>query len=353
MASQSGRTDPSLAEILFEEGFRFEFFQAVRVLERLYNGREPVGGEAPLEKETVRFRSRISLTFPPSAIYEINEPAADGEQPEMTVAFMGLAGLLGVLPRHYTEMILERTRHRDTTLRDFLDLFNHRMISFFYRAWEKYRFPVAYERAVKTRERYDPVSLYLFDLVGMGTQGLRQRLQVEGESLLFYAGLFAQQPRSASALEAVLADYFEVPVSSEQFIGQWLPLSKEQRACLGSAKSKTSLGGAILGARFWDQQAKFSLRVGPMGFKQLQRFFPTERTFKKLVQLARLHVGQALEFDLRLVLKAAEVPACRLGRPGPDALRLGWSSWLKSREFQYDADDAVIGSHWTRVGERQ
>src|SRR5262245_18194950 len=166
MATQNGRADPPLERVLFEEGYRFDFFQAVRVLERLYPNRQPVGRDALPSQEVVRFRSHLSLSFPPSAIHEI-ERLQDGRGPaQMTVAFMGLTGLLGVLPRHYTELLLERVRHKDQTLRDFLDFLNHRLISLFYRAWEKYRFPIAYERAMVQQKGYDRFSLHLFDLLG-------------------------------------------------------------------------------------------------------------------------------------------------------------------------------------------
>ena len=348
MASTRGRTNPSLRETLFEQGYRFDFFEAVRVLERVCADRQAVGRGAAPDKEIVRFRSQVSLTFPASAIHELTH-SEDG-QPEMTVAFMGLAGVLGVLPRHYTEMILERVRQKDFTLRDFLDLFNHRFISLFYRAWEKYRFPVAYERAVSTKDRFDPFSLAVFDLMGMGTKGLRERLRLDGETLLFYAGLLAQKPHSASALEALLGDYFEAPVKTEQFIGQWLVLSTEQRSQLTSADSdRGCIGSAILGSRFWNQQAKFSLRIGPLNFARFRQFLPREKLLDEMLQLTHLFVGQELDFEVQLVLKAAEVPQCRLGKPDAAALRLGWSSWLKTKEFSRDAADAVIRSHWTKI----
>ncbi|MBI4523608.1 MAG: type VI secretion system baseplate subunit TssG [Deltaproteobacteria bacterium] len=350
MASSSRRTDPPLERVLFEEGHRFEFFQAVRVLERLFARLQPVGRDARPSEEVIRFRSRISLTFPPSAIYEITPPE-DGTRPgEMLVNFMGLFGPLGVLPRHYTELLLERVRRKDFALRDFLDLFNHRMISLFYRAWEKYRFPIAYERSVSKKEDYDPFSLNLFDLVGMGTPGLRGKMKVGDEALLYYAGPVAQQPHSASALQAIIQDYFEAPMRIAQFTGQWLFLSVENRSRLGRANSNNALGlTAVLGSRFWDQQAKFRLRIGPISFAQFRRFIPSGDAFQPLIQLVRFFVGQTLDFDVQLILKAAEVPACRLEKPGAGGLRLGWSSWLKTRDFTHDAEDAVLGSHLTRI----
>src|SRR5690349_3177290 len=131
---------------LFEEPYRFDFFQAVRLFERIFPDKKPVGGRALPSEEPVRFRSRISLDFPSSEIQEIREPPDELGLPEMVVNFMGVVGVSGALPTHYTELVLDRIRHRDTAMWSFLDIFTHRAVSMFFRAWAKYRFPVAYER---------------------------------------------------------------------------------------------------------------------------------------------------------------------------------------------------------------
>ena len=343
MAAKSWGTDPPLEHVLFEEGYRFDFFQAVRLLERISLHSQPVGHDASPTQEAVRFLSHLSLSFPPSAVHDIT-PAENGSGPaQMTVAFMGLTGPLGVLPRHYTELLIERVRHKDLTLRDFLDLFNHRLIALFYRAWTKYHFPIAYEQAMSRHERDERFSLYLFDLIGMGTRGLRGRLEVEDEALVFYAGLLAQHPHSASALEGLLKDYFEVPVTVSQFLGQWLPLSVTNRSRLGPREANNVLGGsAIAGRHVWDQQAKFKLCLGPLTFAEFCQFLPSGNTFQTLVEVSRFYAGEEYDFDVQLLLKAAEVPWCRLGGGEETAARLGWSAWLKTQEFTDDAADAIF-----------
>ena len=346
MASESGRPDPSLEEVLFAEGFRFDFFQAVRLLELIYPGRKPVGRQAGPGEEVVRFRTHLSLSFPPSAIQDL-QPPKDGDGPaRLTAAFMGLIGPLAVLPRHYTELMLERARRHDNALRDFLDLFDHRIISLFYRAWEKYRFYVGFERTVKSGGGYDPFSMHLFDLVGMGTGGLRGRLAFGDEALLLYTGLLAQHPRSASALANILSDYFAIPVKVKQFVGQWLDITDENRTRLGQANN-TLGSSAVAGTRIWDQQAKFVLRVGPLGWPEFSRFLPTGDGFQALVQFARFCAGQEFDFDVQLVLKAPEVPWCRLGE---ERARLGFSTWLKTEEFRRDADQVIFSGGLTRIG---
>jgi type VI secretion system protein ImpH len=350
MAAESRRTDPPLDHVLYEEGFRFNFFQAVRVIERLFPSRHPVGRESLPSNEAVRFRSLLSLTFPPSAVQDVVRPEDERVPPQMIVAFMGLTGPMGVLPRHYTELLLERVRRKDATLRDFLDIFNHRMVSLFYRAWEKYRFPIAYERSRTQRSGYDPFSECLFHFVGLGTPGLQGRMETGDEVLLHYGGLVGQQPRSASALEAVLRDYFDVPVKIEQFVGAWLRVDDEYRTRLGRNDGNNQIGtGAFLGSRSWDQQAGFRIKIGPVKFERFCDFIPSGAEFKSLVQLTRLMSGAVHDFSCQLILKASEVPKCELRKPGSNALRLGWSSWLKTRDFPSDADDAILGSHLTRI----
>jgi type VI secretion system protein ImpH len=354
MAPESRRTDPPVEQVLFEEGYRFEFFQAVRVLERLFSSRLPVGRSSIPSDEAVRFRSLVSLSFPPSAIYEVARSDNGTSPPEMIVAFMGLFGLTGVLPRHYTELLLERVRQKDFALRDFLDLFNHRMISLFYRAWEKYRFPIAYERArLSPKREYDPFSLAVFHLIGMGTPGLRDRLECEDQSLLYYSGLIAQQPRSASALEALLADYFGVPVTIRQFLGAWLRIETQDRTRLGAGENNNQLGiTALVGSKCWDQQSGFRLVIGPLTFKQFVEFIPCGNGFLPVVELTRFFIGLTLDFDIQLVLKAAEVPPCSLKSAGSEAFRLGWSSWLQTKQASRDMSDAVLGRHLTRTVQR-
>ena len=108
------------------------------------------------QSEVVRFGANPILHFPASAIH-VPARASRTARPAMTVNFMGLTGPLGVLPHYVTELIAGRLRAATRALLDFFDIFNHRMISLFYQAWEKYRFTVAYERDRNDRSP-DPCS---------------------------------------------------------------------------------------------------------------------------------------------------------------------------------------------------
>jgi len=343
-----------MKDSVFENGHKFEFFQAVRVLSRLYPDREPVGytDVEPEEmpggtrqqsftrepgREVARFSSRVTLAFPASEIHEIVLDDSADPQARVTVNFFGLMGPLGVLPRHYTELILYRVMaKKDVALRDFLDIFNHRLLSLFYRAWEKYRFPIAYELG-----RDDRFTSYLFALIGMGTPGLQGKLALDDQALLPYAGLLSQRPCSASALETVLRDFFGCPVQVIQFQGAWVRLDEENQTRLGVQNHALGIS-TVCGARVWDRQSKFRVRVGPLLLDAFMDFLPGGRSYEQSAQLARLLAGLERDFDMQLSLAAGEVPPCRLAFGDRSAARLGWSTWLKTKEFRRDACDTIL-----------
>jgi type VI secretion system protein ImpH len=359
----------NVVERLYREGYAFDFFQAVRVLERLDRARKPVGHGGPPRDEVARFRAHLSLSFPPSAIHEVLPPSADGPVPRMTVTFLGLTGPSGILPRHYTELLLRLDREAKGTeryqLRAWLDLFNHRLISLFYRAWEKYRFWLPYERGEFARDEPDPFTLSLFSLIGLGLQPLRKRFQVsfvreaEGRSteqvlariddlaLLYYSGLLAQRPRSAVALEALVADYFGLAVEVRQFRGRWLLLEPDNQSRLGGANGELGVT-VVAGDRVWDVQSKVRLRLGPLRRARFDEFLPDRapvgerKAFFLLSHLVRLFVGPELDFDVQLVLRATDVPACQLADDGGLGPRLGWNTWMLTGPAGRDAEDPVF-----------
>src|SRR5690606_25174027 len=150
---------------------------------------------------------------------------------EMAVAFLGLTGPAGALPQHYTQTIIDRVRQKDHSLRDFLDLFNHRSISLFYRAWEKHHLLALLERH-RTGGREDPFTRMLYCIVGLGSPGLRERFEIADETFLHYSGLFAHFPRNAISLEQMVRDFCRMPATVRQFQGTWLQLEPPEQSSL-------------------------------------------------------------------------------------------------------------------------
>jgi type VI secretion system protein ImpH len=351
-----------LSEQLLAQPYRFDFFQAVRLLERAgwessragaAPRRRGVGGPFLPQEELVRFKAAASQAFPASPVVRIEQAgdadfyAPDALPPEMEIAFLGLTGPHGVLPQHYTTELMLRLQNHDTALAEFFDLFNHRIASLFYRAWEKYRVWVGFERSRLCAEGDDPGTWCLRCLVGLGAEHLRGRLAVDDDAILFYSGHYTHFPRAAISLELLLADYFGVAVQVRQFQGQWLRLSRLDQSCMPSRQRPEGLNcqlgeNVIVGERVWDVKSKFRVRLGALSYAEFSGFMPCGDGFRPLADLIRMYVGPELDFEVQVLLLAADVPPCRLGGDESDASRLGWNTWSRSVDFEHDADDAVF-----------
>ncbi len=353
MAASSRQPDSALERVMCERAPWFEFFQAVRLLGRLYPGRQPVGREGAPAHEVVRFKTCATLEFLPDPVLAL-EPSGGPDRPaEMTVAALALTGTTGALPYCYTELLIERAQNGDKTLASFLELFEHRLLSLFFRAWERSRPVLALERSWDQRDpslNGRPRELFgfsnqLFSLIGLGMPPLRGCNEFPDEALLYFVGLFAQRHRSSMGLEALLREYFKLPIEVIQFVEHKLRLDPADRTTLSSSGGNNLAGvNTILGDRITDVASKFRLRVGPLSIDEFRSLAPEGLLFRRLVQMTRLYVDTGLIFDVQLVLKAKHVPECRLPKGSARGARLGRDSWLSSSGFQRDVDDVVLES---------
>jgi type VI secretion system protein ImpH len=339
---QSGRdvAQKRLLQLMKEEPYSFRFFQMVRLMQRLYPDRKPVGIFATPSDELVRFSALPSLTFPAS---EIQSYAPQENGPDrLEVNFMGLNVVNGPMPRSYTAALLERKRAKDRAAIEFFDIFNHRVVSLFYRAWKKYRFFIAYESRAQDD---DEITQRLYDIVGLGTQGLRNRMAIPDEAAIYYAGLVANRVRSAQGLKQVLEHYFRVPVEIRQFTGAWERLPPSQQTFLREAGSFSEcLGtGTVVGDEVWNQQGAMTVRLGPMPLERYREFLPGARGQKELEAWLMFYSRRQFDFVVQLVLAREEVPQTVLLTE--ESPRLGYESWLKVKALQRDPDETTYILH--------
>lgn len=356
-AVADARDRARLLRALRQEPTSFSFTQAVRLLTRLRPTRAPIGGWADPADEVARFTVHPSFAFPPSEIQSLEVPASvdgtpgeggaardDGPPARFAVNFFGLTGPQGVLPQVYTAHAAQRARVRDTAFRDFLDLFHHRALSLYYRAWQRSHFAVAHETGGEDR-----LFTHLLDLAGVGSAGLQDRLPARDEALAYYAGLFANRARPAEGLAQLIGDYFDVAASVEQFVGEWRSVDGGGQCMLGAEGQSGQLGFGVIGDAAWDAQARVRLRLGPLTRAQFEAFLPGGAAHEALAALSRLYADDQVGVDAQLVLLRGAVAGCTLGAPAPtrgaaDAARpqLGRGSWLASRPMQHDPDDTVL-----------
>ncbi|HIJ70394.1 MAG TPA: type VI secretion system baseplate subunit TssG [Planctomycetes bacterium] len=334
MADENGAKADSLTKRLRDEPYELDFYQAVRRIECARPDRPRIACSQLPHEDPVQFCQNVSMAFAPSAIAAYEE-ATDGRPPRLSVNFFGLLGPNGPMPLHITAHTRNRIRnHGDNTLAGFLDIFNHRMISLFYRAWACNQQNVSYDR-----QEDDRFKAYIGSMFGIGDDSWRNRDAVADVAKLHYSGRLVCPNRNAEGLQATLQDYFGIEVDIEQFVGQWMNLPDEYRCRMAESPETGRLGATIVvGSRFWECQQKFGLRFGPMNFSDYQRMLPGGDSLGRLIAWVKNYTADELSWELQLVLKAEDVPETRLGTLG----RLGLSTWLKSKRFTTDADDLIL-----------
>jgi type VI secretion system protein ImpH len=173
---------------------------------------------------------------------------------------------------------------------------------------------------------------------------LQERLAMPDDALVYYSGLLTQRPRCAENLRQILADYFDVPAEIEQFAGGWYHLDPETQSCLSEETSDSDkLGsGAVVGDEVWNQQSRVRIILGPLSLDQYSSFLPDGACWEPLRAWVRFFCNQEFDFEVQLVLKRQEVPACELGADGASGPRLGWVSWMKLAPMGRDPGDTVL-----------
>lgn len=345
MADQNRTPSHVLMKELEAAAYRFDFFEVLRLIESTNPGKPKLGTSVKASDDPVRFSQEPEMQFPASSL---SFYSASGEgAPRLGVNFFGLFGPNGALPLHLTEYARERLRHHhDPTLSRFADIFHHRMISLFYRAWANSRPVVAYDRP-----EADRFPFYVGALLGVGGEAFRHRDALQDRAKLFYSGLFASQTKCPDGLQAIISDVLAIDVRIQEFVGEWMEIQSQEHSRLGYSPKVATLGqSCVLGAFVWGCQHKFRLILGPMNLSQYLSLLPGAAALAQLTAIVRNYVGDELVWDANLILKKSEVPAeLSLGKPKqpqPSCMngeaQLGWSMWLGPRGTQDDADDLLL-----------
>lgn len=311
----------------------FDFYQAVYSVERQYSSEQKrwygVGRDGFPCQELIRFKSVQHLGFPGQPITKV-EPRPCKAEPEaseqassinMHVSFLGLTGPSGVMPQHYTEMILDRVKQRDHTMRDFFDIFNHRVLSLYYRAWEKYRFACQYEMMPAKQDSFSRV---LTTLSGATT-----------ELGLYFAGAFSQQNRNATQLCAMLRHLLAVEVEIEPLQGRWLKLDAAEQTALASSTNPTGLNArlgqsVILGSRVWDISSGIEIRI-TANQQQANELLPGSYNNQLMRNLLTEYLPHGYNVRVTLFAPYRAFAAVKLGH---NSLTLGKGSCLSVRKTQ-------------------
>lgn len=348
MPTTQRREDESVVQRLLDEPYRFQFFQAVRLVVQ-WLGEHGIAPERALIDQ-LRFDNSLSLSFPPSQIEAlraegdaaIDTPAAlvlalieqQKVQIRITPSFMGFLGGNGTLPQHYTERFAaNQLVEKDDAPRAFLDMFSNRVVALSYEAWRMYRF----EHAISDGQ--DTLLPLLLSLAGFraGT-GANNTDGISDETIALYAGVLQQRPMSSVILGRLLSSHFSVPIEVEEAVGSWTPLEPHEQCSLGGMNA--TLGdNMILGQNSWRPDLGARLCIGPLSRAEFERFLPDAPASVALKKMLSMFSEQTVTYEIKLILKAEEIRQICLGGPIELGAHLGQDSFLVSASSSTDRGD--------------
>ncbi len=296
---------------LFTKISKFSFIQAIRLLELDFKNKNDA-----LDSK-IRTRPRLSLDFPNSDIVDIKK---EDDIIKLTVTFMGLYGESSPLPTFYTENLLEEQRDDKTVMREFIDIFNIPIYQAYFKVWLKNQL------GVRLNEFNDSKVMDLLHVFsGMPKEHLRQKHK-DTYSLLKYAALNMQYPRSAEALRTLISGIVDKDtVEIIQCVKQMAPIPENQYCSLGKKNSILD-DNLHLGDKIKDRMGKFRVFISGLSIDDFNLLLPNEKKFNSLVRAVRLYLGESLNWDLQLTLRDDAYEAITLG--GDKNVKLGLNTWL-------------------------
>jgi type VI secretion system protein ImpH len=298
------------------EPWRFDYFALLRHLERTFKDQPRIGDSAVTREEFARFGQDPFMEFPASNVARVDH---DEEKPlKVFVRHLGLLGPQGALPLATTEEAYHYALAEDDAFPRFLDLFNHRFIQLFFRAWADSR-PIAQH----DRPDADRFVAYLGSAIGIGSRPYHNVDSLPDGAKLSFAGLLGAQAKSASRLAAAVRGIFEVKAEVEEFVGSRLVIEASEWTVLG--RGYNVLGeDALLGRSIFSVQDKIRIRIFSENLTQYVRFLPTGDLCEPLADLVFFYNGEQLDYDVELAIPAGAAEPIRLGRFG----QLGWTTWM-------------------------
>lgn len=323
MASTQRQLDDDLRAELEAEAPRYDFFQAVQLLVRLNRAAAPVGGGGPPSREAIRFRHDPSMAFHSSDVTAIRMrvPRQGLLFSEITSTFLGLSGAVSPLTVAAAERIA-RDVDDGGSLRDFYDIFHHRLLGLFFRSWKRSRLYASHRV-----DGADPMTRRVLAFVGVDAFGAGAQLGLPPIDLLSLAPLLSFHTRSARTLGVVLDRVFPgIGVEIDSFRERRVMLSDDQRAQLG-VRNGTLGTNFTIGRSVVDRSGRFGVQIGPVDYGLFEALLPGGQHHTKLREIVQQFTRGVLEAEVEVLLKEDETPRFSLGSKGA---QLGVTTTLRT-----------------------
>jgi type VI secretion system protein ImpH len=312
------------AEAVSQESRRF--FDFVRGLDGKRPGSVLLGTAGTVKEEAIRFHCSTSMGHPNREVERVwwEQDSRGRERCHMRIPFFGLNGITSPLPGSYLrEMSDDEDEGHRPTVSDFLDIFNHRLISLYYRAWLKYRGHMCLDG--DANRGIVPLILALGgmdgELRGKGPD------HANPQALLTAIAPLMRRVKSPSSSESSLRELLGVAVQVVPYDLRQVPVPEDQLLQLGVSSCR--LDGEdppVLGEFVPDYMGRCEVRIGPVPMKLLTRLQPEGDLSIAAHRMLSKSLPSTMEYRLTLLLEEDATPGWALGED--ESSLLGFNLWL-------------------------
>lgn len=316
-------------------------YRLCQLLEQAMPNHPPLGSTAHPADDPVRFRPDPGMGFPAGELKAIE---TDEEHPlrpaTVRTRLLGLYGVDSPLPTAFLDDIAQR-REGHEALEAFLDIFNHRIFTQFYRIWRKYSYPATFEAGGS-----DAASQCLLGLIGLGIPGTAEQIATPVSRFLALLGVMRLPTRNAEGIAALVK--LLAPATRVQVSPHWpqkIPLA--QPASLSTNRPVSLSQGTPLGSVGHDANSQLHLALFTEDPEEARGWLPGSPLHNDLLVLLRVYLGWRCTAKLELSLPVCSLPEPVLGRA---PVRLGMTGVLglggdAGRFAQHDSMTINLGRY--------
>ncbi|SDI64148.1 type VI secretion system baseplate subunit TssG [Pseudomonas panipatensis] len=320
-----------LLEALRERVSEANLYRFCQLLEQALPNHPPLGSTSRPADDPVRFRPDPGMGFPAGELKSIE---TDEEQPHRPASvrtrLLGLYGVDSPLPTAYLDDIAQR-REGHEALEAFLDIFNHRIFTQFYRIWRKYSYPASFEAGGA-----DATSQCLLGLIGLGIPGTAEQVATPVSRFLALLGVMRLPTRNAEGIVALVK--LLAPNTQARVTPHWpqtIPLAQPARL---STRQPVSLSqGTPLGGVGRDANSQLRLALFSEDAEEARGWLPGGQLHTDLLVLLRVYLGWRCTAKLQLSLPIRSLPPPILGQAPvllgmTGLLGLGGATWQAAEQ---------------------
>ncbi|HEX8595554.1 MAG TPA: type VI secretion system baseplate subunit TssG [Pseudomonas sp.] len=309
-------------------------YRFCQLLEQALPDHPPLGSTAHPADDPVRFRPDPGMGFPAGELKAIETVDAFPDRPAtVRTRLLGLYGVDSPLPTAYLDDIAQR-REGHEALEAFLDIFNHRIFTQFYRVWRKYSYPATFEAGGK-----DSTSQCLLGLIGLGIPGTAKQIATPVSRFLALLSVMRLPTRNAEGIVALVK--LLAPHTEARITPHWpQKILLMNPASLSSCRPVSLSQGTPLGSVGHDANTQLLLALFTENLEEARNWLPGAPLHNDLMVLLRVYLGWRCTAKLQLSLPVRSLPKPALGN---SQVLLGMTGVLGlGNDSRRDADHDTI-----------